>query len=232
LANIYLHQIDKEWIRRGMDNPIGQNAQLVRYADDLVILSNMRVDYPLKVLCEILSSLDLKLSSKKTRIVKAEDSFDFLGFRFKREYSEKYGKRKSYYFPSPKSIKSIKRKIREYAGRKALHVPPEIVVRRINIAVQGWLNYFTRVYSRRSVNQVEFYLQYRFRVYLRRRVNKHGLGRYRDLPEADLVNKYGLNFRKKRLWQINEDDSYSTNAIGEPYEGEPHVRFDEGPVET
>ena len=28
------------------------------------------------------------------------------------------------------------------------------------------------------------------------------------------------------------DDSCGMNAVGEPYEGKPHVRFDEGLVET
>jgi hypothetical protein len=34
LANIYLHQLDAEWKRRGLAHPCGANAKLIRYADD------------------------------------------------------------------------------------------------------------------------------------------------------------------------------------------------------
>ena len=36
LANVYLHQVDEEWKRRGMTNRYTWNAQLVRYADDIM----------------------------------------------------------------------------------------------------------------------------------------------------------------------------------------------------
>ena len=109
LANIYLDQLDKWWVQQGMTRKSGCDARMVRYADDIVILSSKPTDIPEKTLRRLLSQLELKLSEKKTRFVEAKDGFDFLGFRFVRRLSSKYGKQKTYYFPSPKSVTKAKK---------------------------------------------------------------------------------------------------------------------------
>ena len=40
LANIYLDRLDRRWVELGMDRRCGENAQMVRYADDIVILTD------------------------------------------------------------------------------------------------------------------------------------------------------------------------------------------------
>ena len=55
------------------------NAQLVRHADDIIILSDQPVEGALATLKTILLGLGLTLSEKKTRLARAEDGFDFLG---------------------------------------------------------------------------------------------------------------------------------------------------------
>ena len=196
LANIYLHQLDVEWIARGMTRRYGPNAQLVRYADDIVILSDKPVKGPAIVLCETLAELGLKLSEKKTKIVPAEDGFDFLGFRFKRQHSKKWGKRKTYYFPSPDSVKRIKSRIRERVGRHTLHVQPEDVAIGLNRLIIGWRNYFRHSHASGAFAKVNGYLLVRFKRFLRRREGRSGIGRYRDLPEEVLIKDFGL-----AVWQ-------------------------------
>lgn len=196
LANIYLHQLDVEWVRRGQTQRVGPNAQMVRYADDIVILSDKPLEGPAKVLCRILAGMGLKLSEKKTRIVRAEDGFNFLGFRFVRKYSKKWAGKKSYYYPSPESVKRIKKEIRERAGRRVLHVPPEDVARTLNSLVVGWRNYFRHSNATRAFAKVRECLLARFRRFLRRRVGKSGIGRYRDLPNEVLIERFGL-----AVWQ-------------------------------
>jgi len=192
LANIYLHQIDVEWIRRGMTRRKGWNAQMVRYADDIVILSDKPLDAALETLRDILSELGLSLNETKTRIVSAEDGFDFLGFRFLRRYSRQYGKMKSYYFPSPKSVKRIKVRIREIAGNNRTHIPPEDVARELNLAVTGWCNYYRWSWHNDAFRKVYLYLCTRFQRFLRRRQGKSGPGKYRDFSVDKLRSTYGL----------------------------------------
>lgn len=192
LANIYLHQLDVEWVKRGQTKRCGHNAHLVRYADDIVILSDKPIKGPAIVLGGILAELGLKLSERKTKIVRAEEGFDFLGFRFIRQYARKWGRRKSYYFPTPESVKRIKGVIGECLGRHMLHVPPEDVVKMLNCKLIGWWNYFQHSNAKGARATVQGFLLSRFRRFLRRRKNKSGIGRYRDLPNEVLTIDFGL----------------------------------------
>jgi len=192
LANIYLHQVDQEWVRRGMTRRSGYNAQMVRYADDIVILSDKPLDVPIKTLRDILEELGLRLSETKTQVTKAERGFDFLGFRFTKRYSPKHKKERACYFPSPKSVQRVKGRIREIAGNHQLHIPPEEVAEGLNYAVAGWCNYFQWSWHYEAFSKVHSYLSSRFRRFLRRRKEKSGYGRYRDFPVSKLQSKYGL----------------------------------------
>jgi len=192
LANIYLHQLDKWWVQQGMTRRSGCNAQMIRYADDIVILSNKPTDIPGKTLRRLLALLELRLNEKKTRLVDAKDGFDFLGFKFVRRYSTEYGKPKTYFFPSPKSITRVKGRIREIAGSDKTFTPPEEVAKQLNVAVTGWCNYFQWSWHNHAFTKVYGYVCMRFQRFLRRRQEKAGLGRYRDYPISDLRSKYGL----------------------------------------
>jgi Retron-type reverse transcriptase len=85
LANIYLDQLDKRWKSSGLWK--GENAHLIRYADDLLILVGGNPEFPYTKLQNIIEGLGLALNTEKTRIVEAEEGFEFLGFRFVRQYS-------------------------------------------------------------------------------------------------------------------------------------------------
>lgn len=192
LANIYLHQLDKWWVQQGMTRKDGHNAQMVRYADDIVILSDKPSNIPEETLRRLLAQLELKLSEKKTRSVEAKDGFDFLGFRFIKRYSPKYGKPKTYFFPSPKSVTKVKRRIREIAWNNKTHIPPKQIAEQLNRAVSGWCNYFQWSWHNRAFSKVYGYLCKRFQRFLRRRKEKPGFGRYRDHPIFELQTKFGL----------------------------------------
>jgi RNA-directed DNA polymerase len=192
LANIYLHQLDTEWERLGMTRRQGPNAQMVRYADDIVILTDQSPRYPMRVLCRLLEDLGLRLSMKKSRIVEAHEGFDFLGFRFIRRYSRKHGKRKTYYFPSPRSIARAKEKILERSGNHVLHETPEEVSKSLNRFMIGWWNYYRHSNGSRALGKVVDYLLSRFCRYLRRRKNKSGLGNRHDLSRRAIADQYGL----------------------------------------
>ena len=79
MANVVLHQLDRRW--REQHTRLGQ---IVRFADDLVILSptRERAEAALATLTEILAELGLSLAAAKTSLVDLrvpKAGFDFLG---------------------------------------------------------------------------------------------------------------------------------------------------------
>jgi RNA-directed DNA polymerase len=78
LCNVYLHRLDRQWIKRG-------HGVLVRYADDLLALCQTcaEAEAALTALRTMLAELGLELKDAKTRIVHLEEGgegVDFLGF--------------------------------------------------------------------------------------------------------------------------------------------------------
>ena len=112
LANIYLDQLDKKSKASELQNRYGENANLIRYADDYIIIMSGNPAVAKKKLDEIMESMNFKMNAEKTRIVKAEDGFDFLGFHFVSHYAERTGKRTTRWSPSERSKWKIKETIR------------------------------------------------------------------------------------------------------------------------
>lgn len=73
LSNIYLHRFDQELSKR--------DRQLVRYADDFVVLSRTEKQAvkDLKLVKQVLAWLKLRVNEPKTKIVAYHDGFQFLG---------------------------------------------------------------------------------------------------------------------------------------------------------
>jgi len=113
LANIYLNNIDKGW------KPITKPARLIRYADDLLILSRYKAGgYKIK-LEQMVNKLKLNLKPQKIRILNAnQEGFDFLGFRFVRKISPKTHKLTTYYFPAQKAVNYTAQRMRKFICRR------------------------------------------------------------------------------------------------------------------
>jgi len=126
LSNAYLNPLDHRMAELGF--------QMVRYADDFVILCRTRdeADAALAAVREWVDVQGLKLHPEKTHIVDArEESFSFLGYSFR-------GKLR---FPRAKSHRKFVDRIRELTPRKSGH-SLEFMIQRINRATRGWFNYF------------------------------------------------------------------------------------------
>lgn len=192
LANIYLHQLDGEWRDRGMNRRSGYNAQLVRYADDFVILSSGPLEEPLEVLEDILARLELRLSREKTHLIDARKGFDFLGFRFVRRYSRKRDKWVTYMFPSHGAMVRVKGEIRKRTDRRLQAVlTPKEVVESLNRLLHGWTNYYSHTHAGLSFRRVQYYCNRKLRRFLRSRRQKRGFG-YKELPDEFLYKELGL----------------------------------------
>lgn len=164
LANIYLHPVDVAMTSKGWE--------LVRYADDMVILCETREEAKaaLVQLDQLLTDRGLRLHPVKTRIVDARvrPGFDFLGYRF-------FGNRR---YPRPPSEKKLRDSIRAKTPRKNAFSLPEII-KRLNATLRGWFEYFKHS-SRQAFNALDAYTRMRLRSILRKRDKRRGRGRGYD----------------------------------------------------
>jgi group II intron reverse transcriptase/maturase len=180
LANIYLHPLDKFWSERFPE------TKLVRYADDFVVLiRNRRPDRYFNELQEFIKKLKLQLSLEKTKVVNANDGFDFLGARLVLKPTRKDKRKKfCYTFPSPKSMNSVREKIRTEIGRdydKSLKSKIEY----LNPILRGWSNYFCWMNSSEHFHKIGRYSIQRLNGWNRRK-QKRVRRSYRRLSGKDL----------------------------------------------
>lgn len=156
LANIYLHPVDLALE--------GAGFEIVRYADDLVILCRNEAEArgALTLLDELMRARKLSLHPEKTRIVDARaEGFDFLGYHFDR------GRK----LPRKKSLGQLRDRVRELTPRLNGRSLAEII-RRLNAVLTGWFEYFK--HCMRSVfREVDGFVRRRLRAMLLRRHRKH-----------------------------------------------------------
>ena len=117
-------------------------AEIVNYADDLVLLGKARPEEMLAAFESVMRRLKLTVNAEKTRCCRLpEESFEFLGYRIGRNY-RLHGKG-SYIGtrPSKASVRSIGRKISELTEPRHGAQDQEVVVGRLNRLMLGWANY-------------------------------------------------------------------------------------------
>lgn len=76
LANLYLNELDEKLL--------AQNFNLVRFADDFVVLckSRTKAEEAQRAVTQILADIRLQLNTRKTRVTNFQNQFVFLGVRF------------------------------------------------------------------------------------------------------------------------------------------------------
>ena len=191
LANIYLDQIDKGW------KPLNKFAHLIRYADDVLILTRYGTEKVFYQFQQLTVKLKLKLNLKKTRIVDAEkENFDFLGYSFRKALNRKKTKMVAYFWPSQKAERSIREKVRKITN-PARPIKVKQIIKELNPVIRGWVNYFRIANSSRKFSKIRLYGANKVRKFMRRRRNKSGYG-YKDYPDDYLYKRLGL-YRDYRL---------------------------------
>lgn len=167
-------------------------VKMVRYADDLVIMTKYQAEKLLKELKEDLFKLKLKVKEDKTRILDAKSQvFDFLGFSFKKAWTlTKPRRRTAIFFPSHQAELAIKKKIRKVTNPKR-PLKVEEVIEELNPILRGWLNYFRIANSSKKFNKIRYYANNKVRKFLRRRRQRKGYG-YKKYPDSYLYEVLGL----------------------------------------
>ena len=200
LANIYLHALDAVWKKRGYTRRDGPNVQLVRYADDLVLLTNRDAQWALSCLREILARLELRLNEAKSRVVDAEkETFDFLGFTYRRVWNRTRTKRAAIFYPSKKSQQRLRDRIKKVlAAGSPVRTAEQI--RRVNVLVRGWVNYFRVGNSSAVFQDVRWYVEEKLRRVLQRKAHRYGCG-WKRYDFDYLYRKLGLFTDYRVCWQ-------------------------------
>jgi RNA-directed DNA polymerase len=146
LSNIYLHAFDRAWAEQGI-------GELVRYADDFVVLcsSSVQAEQAQQLAGALLGDLGLELHPDKTRVVdlrEGKEGFDFLGCHLRARMSGRLWEQKRivrYYlhrWPSQRSMKRARARIKALTGRSRVGMQLEDVIGALNLFLRGWGNYF------------------------------------------------------------------------------------------
>jgi group II intron reverse transcriptase/maturase len=175
LANIYLNVLDTLWNVKKVQERLG--ARLVRYADDVVVLCEDNTDRILKGMKRVFDDLGLTLNEAKTKVVDARhESFAFLGFSIGMRKGRKTGTLFPFTEPSEKAMKHIRSEIKQLTTQRYSATPTEVVIKRVNEVVRGWVGYFHYGNCVKAMSALRSYLSYRMRVYVRRKHHYHSLG--------------------------------------------------------
>lgn len=161
LANIALHVLDEYWAATSSNL-----GTLVRYADDLVVLttSRSRAEEARRRISEVLAGLGLELHPDKTRIVhlaRGEEGFDFLGFHHRKVKTRHRGRYYLYKWPSTRAMASIRAKIREHTDRRSASRELGTVVADLNRVLRGWGTYFRHGNSGRKFVAIDSFVHER-----------------------------------------------------------------------
>ena len=163
LSNIYLDPLDHRMAQQGFE--------MVRYADDFVILCRDRetAEAALQEVRNWTAKASLTLHPEKTAIVDAEtEGFEFLGYHFHREHR----------WPRKKSLNKLKATIRAKTQRTNGHSLQSIIAD-VNPTLRGWFEYFKHSH-RYPFSTLDGWIRMRLRSILRKRQRKKGRGRGRD----------------------------------------------------
>lgn len=195
LANIVLNELDRQWDQ-------SSDGVLVRYADDGVVMCHTRrqADRAVVKIGKILASLGLELNPDKTKVVdlgEGREGFDFLGCHFHARLSGRLWERgiRRYYlhrWPSQRSMKRIRHRVKALTGRNRAHVDIRDVISDLNPILRGWGNYFRTGNAARKFNQLDSYVYRRLHRLLVKRYGHNLHAGRADAWTRDWFEDHGL----------------------------------------
>lgn len=202
LANILLHDLDRELERRG--------HRFVRYADDCnIYVRSKRAGE--RVLESIKSFLEDKLKLKVNEIKSAVDrpwKRKFLGFSMYR------GKDRVGIRLAPETIKRVKKRLREITSRsKAEKISDRI--KSINAYLGGWIGYYALAETPSVFQEIEGWLRRRLRMCVWKQW-KRVRTRYRELRALGLPERavHIMANARKGYWRMSRQ---LNNALNNAY---------------
>jgi group II intron reverse transcriptase/maturase len=195
LANIYLNLLDRLWDKQGFaERTDSWQGVLVRYADDLVILTRTEeaANRYFRWLEKLFERMSLTINREKTRIARVSEGFDFLGLTFREGQGRGTGRRFALSYPRQKAMQAVRQKIKETVRQHPLSATIRDVVIEVNRVLDGWANYFAWSNASRHFAKVDLHVIDQLRLFLRRKQQrKHSRG-HRDWPVRLFYEGLGL----------------------------------------
>jgi RNA-directed DNA polymerase len=183
--------------RKDAGKSVPGSPVVVRYADDLVALcvSAEQAQQVKDKLAQWLAPRGLAFNEDKTRIVRLEDGFDFLGFSIRR-----YRNGKLLIKPSKAAVQRIRSRlaaeVRALRGANA-----EAVINALNPVIRGWAAYYRTAVSKEIFSGLDHYVwRLTYRWALRAHPNK---------PKRWVMARYFGAFHPARRdrWVFGDRDS-------------------------
>jgi RNA-directed DNA polymerase len=164
LSNIVLHEVDRQWCRS--DGTMINSGVLVRYADDMVLLTRTRVEaqQAWERLQSQFTTLRLVVNQEKSRLTTVEEGFAFLGFEFR-----KPPVRWLYMWPRKKACQHIRDRIREVVRSFPSSASIGEVIRKLNQTLNGWCTYFRVGNSNCVFHKIDSAVRSELQLWLRRK---------------------------------------------------------------
>ena len=201
LANAYLDPLDHRVARR---------FEMVRYADDFVILCRTRgeAQAALDEVREWMAEAGLTLHPDKTRLVdlSARETFDFLGYTLGR------GVRR----PSKRSLTRLRDAIRLHTPRTAGKSLANVITP-LNRTLRGWFQYFKHA-KRTLLKELDGWIRTRLRGILWRQAKRRGL-----VPKTANYRWPNAYFDRAGLFSLARarTEAVRVRYAGRPPTGEP-----------
>lgn len=193
LANLYLNPLDHLLADSGLE--------MVRYADDFVILCRSReaAEAALLRVQTWVRENGLTLHPEKTRIVDATQAggFDFLGYHFERGYR----------WPRKKSQDKLKSRICELTPRRTCGGSLDLCIIHLNEVLRGWYGFFKSSHWT-TFTRLDQFVRGRLRSILRHRDNRRGRGRGKDHLKWPI-----LYFIKRGLFSLRQAHAESLVSL-------------------
>ena len=152
LANLYLNLLDRNFRRRVA---LGEeNGRVVRYADDLVVLSPKPPDATLQWLQALLQRMGLSLNAAKTAVKRLDETerFDFLS------HQHRWRRGQLVLDIAEKAHRRTKDELRRITRRTSLSLGQ--LVEELNTYIRGARAYFRRV-RRRTLSKLDVFVEMR-----------------------------------------------------------------------
>jgi RNA-directed DNA polymerase len=202
LLNIALHGLEEAaGVRyltgRRADEVAPTSPTLTRYADDLVVCCHTRqqAEQVKAKLAAWLAPRGLAFNEAKTRIVRLDQGFDFLGFNLRR-----YPNGKLLIKPSVKAIKRVRARLAsEFRVLRGANVAA--VLAKINPIVRGWVAYYRTVVSSRVFTTLTYHLW--------KLTYKWACWSHQNKPKRWIIRRYYGKFNKFRndRWVFGDRDT-------------------------
>lgn len=213
LCNIALHGIENHLIqvvenldiKPHLDAARGKQTKraalgFIRYADDFVIIHRNPVimNILIKETKEWLNQLNLKISPEKSKLRKASQSFQFLGFQI--AYVFKDNKYRVKIVPSKQNCKAIIAKTKRCISNSKA-ASSYVLISKLRPILLGWGNYFKYCECSKTFQKIDNLIYQQLRAWVFRRATRQG--------RMIVKEKY---FPKNRQYKFQER-TYKANWI-------------------